>query len=75
WKESKEHKSNVQLLRGDLFAKGRSKQLAVFRRNIVTIFKGSKDLKFDSKDVKFRKESTYKRYKLIQGLSPNGVIL
>ena len=43
-------------------------------RNIITIFKGPKDLKFDSEDVKFRKESTHKRYELIQGLSPNGVI-
>jgi len=75
WKKSKEHRLNAQLLRGNLFAKGRLKQSAVFKRNIVTIFKGPKDSKFDSKDVKFRKESTYKRYKLIRGLSPNGVIL
>jgi len=32
-------------------------------------------MKFNFKDIKFRKESTYKRYKLILGLSPNGVIL
>jgi hypothetical protein len=39
------------------------------------MFKNLKDLKFDSKDIKFRKKSTYKRSELIRGLSPNRVIL
>ena len=51
------------------------KQLAVFRRNIIIIFEGLKDSKFDSEDIKFRKEFTYKRCELIWGLSPNVVIL
>jgi len=74
WKESEKHRSNAQSSRGDLFANGRLKQSAVFRRNIVTIFEGPKDSKFDSEDVKFRKESTRKRCELIRGLSPDGVI-
>jgi hypothetical protein len=74
WKESEEHRSKAQSSRGDLFAKGRLKQPAIFRRNIATIFEGPKDSKFDSDDVKFRKESTRKRCKLIRRLSPDGVI-
>jgi hypothetical protein len=74
WKESEEHRSKAQSSRGDLFAKGRLKQPAIFRRNIVTIFEGPKDSKFDSEDVRFRKESTRKRCQLIRCLSPDGVI-
>jgi hypothetical protein len=74
WKESKEHRLNAQLLRGDLSAKGRLKNSHIFRRNIVTIFEGPKDSKFDSEDLKIRKESTRKRCELIRGLSPDGVI-
>ena len=62
-------------MRGDLFAKSQLKQLAIFRRNIVIIFEGPKDLKFDFKDIKFRKKSTCKKWELIQGLSLDGVIL
>jgi hypothetical protein len=74
WKESEEHRSKVQSSRGDLFAKGRLKQPVIFRRSIVTIFEGVKDSKFDSEDVRFRKESTRKRCELIRRLSPDGVI-
>ncbi|OAF58417.1 hypothetical protein VC83_06543 [Pseudogymnoascus destructans] len=74
WKESEEHRSKAQSCRGDLFAKGRLKQPAVFRRNIVTIFKGPKTSTFDSEDIKFKNESTLKRCELIRGLSPDGVI-
>ena len=74
WKESEGHRSSAQSLRGDLFAKGRLKQSAVFRRNIITICEGPKDSRFDSEDVKFRKESTRKRCELIRGLSPNAVV-
>jgi hypothetical protein len=38
------------------------------------MFEGPKDSKFDSKDIKFRKESTRKRSELIRGLSPDRVI-
>lgn len=74
WKESEEHRSKAQSSRGDLFAKGRLKHASVFRRSIVTIFEGPKDSKFDSEDVRFRKESTRKRCELIRGLSPDGVV-
>jgi hypothetical protein len=74
WKESEEHRLNAQSLRGDLFAKGRLKNSHIFRRNIVTIFEGPKDSKFDSEDLKIRKESTRKRCELIRGLTPDGVI-
>ncbi|KAF2849442.1 hypothetical protein T440DRAFT_360076, partial [Plenodomus tracheiphilus IPT5] len=74
WEESKEHRSNAQSLRGDLFAKGRLKNPHIFRRNVITIFGGPKDSKFDSEDMKIRKESTRERCKLIQGLSVDGVI-
>jgi hypothetical protein len=74
WKESAEHRSKAHSCRGDLFAKGRLKQPVIFRRNIITIFEGPKDSKFDSEDAKFRKESTRKRSESIRGLSPDGVI-
>jgi hypothetical protein len=74
WKESEGHRSNAQSSRGDLFAKGRLKHPAVFRRNIITIFEGPRDSRFDSEDVKFRKESTRKRCELIRGLSLDAVI-
>jgi hypothetical protein len=74
WKESQEYRFNAQSLRGDLFAKGRLKNPHIFRRNIVTIFEGPKHLKFDTEDLKIRKESTRNRCKLIRGLSPDGVI-
>jgi hypothetical protein len=74
WKESEEHRLKAQSTRGDLFAKGRLKQPVIFRRNIVTIFEGPKDSKFDSEDQKLRKESTRKRSELIRRLSPDGLI-
>ncbi|PSN59050.1 hypothetical protein BS50DRAFT_509234 [Corynespora cassiicola Philippines] len=74
WRESKEHRLNAQSLRGDLFAKGRLKNSHIFRRNIVTIFEGPKDSKFDSEDLRIRKESTRKRCDLIRVLSPDGII-
>ncbi|EFY94594.1 hypothetical protein X797_011322 [Metarhizium robertsii] len=74
WKESEKHRSKAQASTGDLFAKGRLKQPVIFRRNIVTIFEGPKDSRFDSEDVKFRKESTRKRCELIRRLSPDGII-
>lgn len=74
WKESEEHRLNAQSSRGDLFAKGRLKNSHIFRRNIITIFEGPKDSRFDSEDLKIRKESTRKRCELIRGLSPDGVI-
>uniref|UniRef100_A0A1Y1K5F7 Uncharacterized protein n=1 Tax=Photinus pyralis TaxID=7054 RepID=A0A1Y1K5F7_PHOPY len=74
WKESWGHCSKAQALRGDLFATGRLKQPVIFRRNIVTIFEGPKVSKFDSEDVKIRKESTRKRCELIRSLSPDGLI-
>jgi hypothetical protein len=43
----------------------RLKQLVIFRRNIIIIFKGPKDSRFDLEDIKLRKESIYKRCKLI----------
>lgn len=74
WRESEEHRLKAQSTRGDLFAKGRLKQPVIFRRNIITIFEGPKDSKFDSEDQKFRKESTRKRCESIRRLSPDGVI-
>lgn len=74
WQESEKHRSHAQSARGDLFAKGRLVQSAVFRRNIVTIFLGPKDSTFDSEDTKFKKESTRRRCVTIRGLSPDGVI-
>ena len=68
------HRSSVQSSRGDLFAKGRLKQRAVFKRNLIAVFEGPKDSRVDSDDVKFRKESTRKRCELIRGLSPDAVI-
>lgn len=38
------------------------------------MFEGPKDSKFDSEDIKLRKESTRKRSELIRGLSPDVVI-
>jgi len=72
--ESAEHRSHAQSARGDLFAKGRLRQPAVFRRNIVTIFEGPKPSTFDSEDAKFRKESTCKRCEVIRRLNPDGVV-
>lgn len=74
WQESEKHSSHAQSARGDLFAKGRLAQSAVFRRNIVTIFLGPKDSTFDSEDTKFKKESTRRRCEKIRDLSPDGVI-
>ena len=74
WQESEKHRSHAQSVRGDLFAKGRLAQSAVFRRNIVMIFLGPKDSTFDSEDTKFKKESTRRRCEAIRGLSPDGVI-
>lgn len=74
WEESKEHRLSAQSSRGELFAKGRLKNSHIFRRNIVTIFGGPKDSKFDSEDMKIRKESTCERCGLIRGLSTDGII-
>lgn len=74
WQESEKHRSHAQSARDNLFVKGRLTQLAVFRRNIVTIFLGLKDSIFDSENIKFKKESTRRRCETIHGLSPDGVI-
>lgn len=74
WKECEEHRSKAQLCRNDLFATGRLKQLPIFRRNIITIFVGPKDSRFDSEDTKLRKESTRKRCESIRNLSLDGII-
>ncbi|PVH92396.1 hypothetical protein DM02DRAFT_278269 [Periconia macrospinosa] len=74
WKESEKHRLNAQSLRGDVFAKGRLKNPHVFRRNIITVFNGPKDSKFDSEDVKMRKESTRNRCASIRELGPDGII-
>lgn len=74
WKKSEKHRSKAQSCRGDLFANSRLKQPVIFRRNIVTIFEGLKDSRFDSEDTKLRKKSIRKRCELIQSLSFDGVI-
>ncbi|KKZ64672.1 hypothetical protein EMCG_01360 [[Emmonsia] crescens] len=75
WKESEKHRTQAQLVKGgDIFAKGRLRQPAIFRRNIVVIYEGPKISTFDSEDARFRKESTQKRCDVIRSLSPDGVI-
>ncbi|KAF2105289.1 hypothetical protein BDV96DRAFT_626317 [Lophiotrema nucula] len=74
WRESEEHRRNAQSARFELLARGLLKNPHIFRRNIIMIFEGPKNSKFDSEDVELRKESTRKRCELIRSLSPDGVI-
>ena len=74
WKESEKLRSQASSCVGDLLANGRLKQPAVFRRNIITIFEGPKDSKFDSEDMKLRKVATRQRCEQIRGLSSDGVV-
>jgi hypothetical protein len=59
------YRSKAQLYRGDIFANNRLKQLVIFKRNIIIIFKGPKDSRFDLEDIKLKKKSIYKRCELI----------
>ena len=74
WQESEKYRSNAQLAKGNLFAKGRLPHPAVFRRNVTTIFLGPKDSTFDSEDTKFRKEATRRRCQIIRSLDSDGLI-
>ncbi|KAJ6037881.1 hypothetical protein N7499_004135 [Penicillium canescens] len=74
WKESEKLRSHALACKGELLTNGRLKQPPVFRRNIITIFEGPKDSKFDSEDVKVRKALTRQRCEQIRQLSPSGVI-
>ena len=74
WKESEKLRSQASSCKGDLLTNGRLKQPAVFRRNIITIFEGPKDSKFDSEDVKLRKAATRQRCEQIRRLSSDGVV-
>lgn len=74
WKESEEHRSNAESLRGHLFAKGQIKNPQIFRRNMTIIFQGPKKSSFDTDELKVKKESTRKRCELIRDLSADGVI-
>lgn len=74
WEESARYRSDAQASQGELLAHGRLKNSAVFRRNMITIFEGPKDSKFDSEDVKQRKIATRQRCELIKSLSPDGVV-
>jgi len=62
-------------VRDNLFAKRRLIQLAIFKRNIVTIFLSFKDSIFDLENTKFKKKSTRRRCITICDLSFNEVIL
>ncbi|KJZ70016.1 hypothetical protein HIM_10597 [Hirsutella minnesotensis 3608] len=74
WKESEELRSHALACKGDILANGRLKQSPVFRRNIVTIFEGPKDSKFDTEDTRIRKATTRQRCVQIRLLSPDGII-
>ncbi|KAM4064124.1 reverse transcriptase [Hirsutella rhossiliensis] len=74
WKESEGLRSHALACKGDILANGRLKQSPVFRRNIVTIFEGPKDSKFDTEDIKTRKVTTRQRCAQIRLLSPDGII-
>ncbi|KJZ69744.1 hypothetical protein HIM_10855 [Hirsutella minnesotensis 3608] len=74
WKESGELRSHALACKGDILANGRLRQSAVFRRNIVTIFEGPKDSKFDTEDTKTRKATTRQRCVQIRLLSSDGII-
>lgn len=74
WKESEKLRSHALACKGELLTNNRLKQQPVFRRNIVTIFEGPKDSKFDSEDIKVRKALTRQRCEQIRQLSPSGVI-
>lgn len=74
WKESEELRSHALACKGDILANGRLKQSPVFRRNIVTVFDGPKDSKFDTDDAKIRKATTRQRCAQIRLLSPDGII-
>lgn len=72
--ESKKHISHANSSKGELFATGRLKLQAVFRKNIVMIFEEPRLSVFDSEDTRFRKESTRKRCNVIRSLSSDGII-
>lgn len=74
WKESEKLRSHALKCKDDLLTDGRLKQSPVFRRNIVTIFDGPKNSKFDSAEIKLRKRATQQRCEQIRRLSPSGVI-
>ena len=57
WKESEKLRSHALECKDDLLTNGRLKQSPVFRRNIVTIFDSPKNSKFDSAEIKLRKNS------------------
>ncbi len=75
WQESKKHRTLIQSARGDLLANQQLNNPVIFRRNITLIFEDPKDSSFDSSDIKSRKTSTRKRYGIIRGLTPDGIIL
>ncbi|KJZ68049.1 hypothetical protein HIM_12560 [Hirsutella minnesotensis 3608] len=74
WKESEKLRSQALACQGDLLTNGRLKQLTVFRRNIITIFEGPKDSKFDSEDMRARKAMTRQRCEKIRQLSHDGIV-
>jgi hypothetical protein len=74
WKESEKLRSQALACKGELLTTGRLKLPPVFRRNIVTIFEGPKNSKFDSEETKLRKASTLQRCEQIRQLSPSGVV-
>lgn len=74
WQESEKFRSQALKCQGDVLANGRLKQAPVFRRNIVTIFEGPKDSKFDTEDTRIRKATTRKRCTQVRQLSPDGLI-
>lgn len=74
WKESEKLRSHALKCQGDVLANGRLKQSPVFRRNIITIFEGPKDSKFDTEDTRVRKATTRQRCAQIRCLSPDGII-
>ncbi|KAJ5808883.1 hypothetical protein N7474_010152 [Penicillium riverlandense] len=74
WKDSEVLRSRALECKGELLTNGRLKLSPVFRRNIVTIFEGPKNSKFDSEETKIRKATTLQRCEQIRQLSPSGVI-
>ncbi|KJZ69865.1 hypothetical protein HIM_10739 [Hirsutella minnesotensis 3608] len=74
WKESEKLRAQALACQGDLLTNGRLKQLPVFRRNIITIFEGPKNSKFDSEDIRARKVMTRQRCEKIRQLSHDGIL-
>lgn len=75
WADSKEFRDKIALSQAELSAGERLKRSVVFRRNIVTIYTGPKSSRFDSDELKSRKETTRKRCEKIKCLDPDAVIL